>query len=32
MGLVNAARKGFIKLDKKTLDESEECMWEAIRR
>ncbi|MDB4966791.1 MAG: Transcriptional regulator, TetR family protein [Myxococcales bacterium] len=32
MGLVNAARKGFVTLDKKTFDHAEECMWQAIRR
>jgi AcrR family transcriptional regulator len=32
MGLVSAARKGLVELNKKTLDVAEECMWEAIRR
>jgi AcrR family transcriptional regulator len=32
MGLVTAARKGLLELNKKTLDVAEECMWEAIRR
>lgn len=32
MGLVTAARKGLVELNKKSLDVAEECMWEAIRR
>jgi hypothetical protein len=29
---VQAQRKGMLKLDKKTLDDAEECVWEAVRR
>jgi TetR/AcrR family transcriptional regulator, repressor of fatR-cypB operon len=32
MGLIGAARKGFITLDPRTINDAEECMWEAIRR
>ena len=32
MGVINAARKNFVALDKKTFDQAEECMWQAIRR
>jgi AcrR family transcriptional regulator len=32
MGLVQAARKGYLELSRKTLESAEEAVWEAVRR